>query len=167
MGLQLNYGGTSGLGNQPTLQNNYWGSSRPVNQVSLGGALQPTPTFNITPIAPSPSAANPQGTWSSLSGISTAPAQGGFMNWMNTNSAGLGMAFQGIGTIANIYGGLQQLKQNKEAFNWQKSVGETNLANSIKSYNTQLADRAASRGKSQGWSQEQVDEYVKSNQLSR
>ena len=43
----------------------------------------------------------------------------------------------------------------------------TNLNNSIQSYNTSLEDRARARGVMEGQSDEQVQSYIDKNKLSR
>ena len=41
------------------------------------------------------------------------------------------------------------------------------LNTTIQSYNTRLADRARSRGFVEGQSQEQIDDYINKNRMSR
>lgn len=79
----------------------------------------------------------------------------------------IGIGLRGLETLAGLYMGLKQLSLAKKQFKFTKEVTNTNLNNSIKSYNTALADRARSRGFTEGQSQGQIDQYTNSNKLSR
>jgi len=77
----------------------------------------------------------------------------GFKNWYdktyNNNNLDFGnmlgwanVGLQGVGTLANIWGGLQQLKLmkdslalNKDAFNFNKNLATTNFNNSVSAQN--------------------------------
>lgn len=73
-----------------------------------------------------------------------------------------------LSALGGLYAGLQGVKQAKAQFNFQKDYANTNMANQIKSYNTALGDRITSRAAQQGnMSQEQVADYIKSNQMTR
>lgn len=84
---------------------------------------------------------------------------------MNMPTAQLGLA--GISTLGNLWGAFQANKLAKNQFDFTKGVTETNLANSMKAYNTQLADRARSRAAVEGSGQSAADEYIRQNQLTR
>lgn len=97
---------------------------------------------------------------------------GGF--GQNTNSSPLGLNLGtlqgivgGIGAIGNIWQSMQANRLARQQFSYMKDITETNLANQIKSYNTQIADRGRARGFTEGQTQEQIDDYVNSNSLSR
>ena len=90
----------------------------------------------------------------------------GFLSGMD----GLDMAKLGIGgmqTLSSMYFGHQANKLAKDQLNFAKTMGNANLNNSIKSYNTQLGDRARSAAVSTGQTPEQVAAYIAANQLAR
>jgi hypothetical protein len=79
----------------------------------------------------------------------------------------IGLALDGIGTIGSLWAGFKQLSLAKEKFNYEKGITDTNLANSIKSYNTALEDRARSRAFTEGRSQDEANAYVEKNKMTR
>lgn len=83
------------------------------------------------------------------------------------NAPTVGAGLSGLATIGNIWNAFQSQKLAKEQFKYTKGVTETNLANSIASYNTALSDRARSRGAMEGQSQSQIDQYVNDNRAVR
>ena len=89
-------------------------------------------------------------------------------NKFGMNMPSLQLGLQGLSSLAGIWAANKGLKQAKEQFEFQKGVTNTNLNNSIKSYNTALDDRINARAEQQGnMSQEQVADYKRLNQLSR
>lgn len=89
-------------------------------------------------------------------------------NKFGMNIPSLELGLKGLGSIAGIWAANKGLKQAKEQFEFQKGVTNTNLNNSIKSYNTALDDRINARAAQQGnMSQAQVADYKRLNQLSR
>lgn len=74
-----------------------------------------------------------------------------------------GTITQGLASLANIYMGMKGLKQQKEAFNFNKGVVNTNLGNAITDYNRRLGDtlanRALNNGQGQGWVSQQLAQY--------
>lgn len=90
---------------------------------------------------------------------------GGFMKGFGMDDARL--ALNGLQTIGNLWGAFQAMKLAKEQFKYTKGVTDTNLNNQIKTYNTSLADRAASRAVMQGQSQNDANAYVEQNKLTR
>lgn len=87
---------------------------------------------------------------------------------------GSGLGFN-VGTMQLALGGLQTLgslwqaweanKLAKEQFKFQKDFANTNLANSIKSYNTALEDRGRSRAFTEGQSETEAQAYIDGNRL--
>lgn len=78
----------------------------------------------------------------------TPPA--GSQGWFGIDGLGknLNTLQMGLGTIAgfaNLWNGFQQNKLARQAFNHQKGILDTNLANQIKSFNLQLDDKLRSR----------------------
>jgi hypothetical protein len=77
------------------------------------------------------------------------------------------LGLKGLGSAFNLWNAFQANKIAKDQLAWSKEFGNANLNNSIKSYNTQLDDRAASRMSSMGWTPEQVAAYTEKNKVSR
>lgn len=77
------------------------------------------------------------------------------------------LALGGLQSLAGIYNAFQTNKLANKQFKFTKDVTNTNLNNSIKSYNTALSDRANSRYFTQNQSQAEADKYIAANQLSR
>ena len=106
----------------------------------------------------------------SVSGLptdfATQGGSGGLFGGMDTLKTA-NLAIAGLQTLGNLWGAWQAQKLAKEQFKWTKNFSEANLANSIKSYNTALYDRARSRGHMEGQSQAQIDGYVLDNSLTR
>ena len=61
-----------------------------------------------------------------------------------------GSALQGVGSMANIYMGLQGMREQKRNNSLQREVLNTNLNNSISDYNRRLEDRLRSRAVAHG-----------------
>lgn len=113
-------------------------------------------------------------------GSSTSSWWDGFNNGLkNTflNSDGswnlqnIGAGIQGLGSLAsafgNLYMGNKALKFAKNQFNFQKDLANTNLNNSIKSYNTKLGDIANTRSVMETGSTGKYDNWYNDNKLSR
>lgn len=101
-------------------------------------------------------------------GINTLAGAGGAgdtgFGWnMGTAQVGLS-ALQSLGGLWNAF---QSNKLAKDQFRFTKEFANTNLNNSIQSYNTQLADRARARAAVEGQTDAQRDQYINDNRLSR
>lgn len=83
------------------------------------------------------------------------------------NAPTLQMGLSGLNTLGNLYGAWQANKLARDQLNFTKNVTNTNLNNSIQSYNTALSDRARSRGFTEGRSDTEVADYISANRLSR
>lgn len=77
------------------------------------------------------------------------------------------LALSGLGTIANIWAAFQAQKLAKQQFNFTKDFANTNLANQVQSYNTTLADRARSRGFTEGQAPGVTAAYISQNSLPK
>ena len=77
----------------------------------------------------------------------------------------IGLAIDGLNTMGNLWGAFQAQKLAKRAFRFERDFANTNLANSIKSYNTSLSDRAQSRFAFEGRSPEEAQAYIDQNKL--
>lgn len=80
-----------------------------------------------------------------------------------TGAQTFGSVAQGLAGLGNIYLGLQGMKQQKKAFEFNKGVINTNLGNAITDYNRRLGDtlanRALNNGQGQGWVSSQLQKY--------
>ena len=83
----------------------------------------------------------------------------------NMPTAQLGLS--ALGSLANLWGGFQANKLARDNFNFTKDITNTNLNNSIKSYNTNLEDRARARGAAEGQTADQIASYVDRNRMTR
>lgn len=94
-----------------------------------------------------------------------AAGASGFKFGLNAPTAQMGL--QGLNTLGGLWGAFQAQKLAREQFDFTKNTTNTNLNNSIKSYNTALEDRARSRGFTEGQSTSQTQSYIDNNRLSR
>lgn len=94
-----------------------------------------------------------------------AGGAGGFQ--FGANMPTLQMGIGALGTLGNLWGAFNANKLAKDQFKFTKSVTNTNLNNSIQSYNTALSDRINARAVAQGMSDEERDNYIAANRLSR
>ena len=90
---------------------------------------------------------------------------GGFNFGFNPDTFKFGL--QGLGTLGNLWGAFQANKLARDQLDFTKNITNTNLNNSIQSYNTSLADRARARGIAENQDQSQIDDYIARNRLSR
>ena len=81
--------------------------------------------------------------------------------WMDFGKFALGALQTGM----DIYSGLKQLNLAKDQFNFTKNAFNTNLANSIKSYNNALEDRARSRYAYMTGNASNADNYINQHKL--
>lgn len=91
--------------------------------------------------------------------------KGGWLGEGRMGDIGAGLA--GLQTLGNLWMGFKQMKLANKSFKMNKMMAETNLANQMKAYNTNLGDRARSRGFTEGQNQDQIDRYVSDNRAVR
>jgi len=112
-------------------------------------------------IALSPLAANVAGIDGIGAKAGAAPDIGGTFLGMNQGQWGnINTGLNALGALGGVYGSLRGIRQAKDAFNFNKGVINTNLANSIGDFNRRLEDVAASRAAYGGMGQDYVDNYV-------
>lgn len=97
--------------------------------------------------------------------LPTGSNAGGFNFGFNPDTFKFGL--QGLGTLGNLWGAFQANKLARDQLDFTKNITNTNLNNSIQSYNTSLADRARARGIAENQDQSQIDDYIARNRLSR
>ena len=106
-----------------------------------------------------------------LSGNTANPATSffgsGSASQLGLNIPTFQLGLGALGSLANIYSGFQANSLAKDQLAFTKSITNTNLNNSIKSYNTQLEDRARSRATAENRDQSSADAYIAANKLSR
>lgn len=108
----------------------------------------------------------PTGATSSSSLVPIAGGgAGGFQLGLNVPTLQMGLS--GLNSLGNIWGAFQAQGLARDQLNFTRNVTNANLNNSIQSYNTALADRARARGAAEGQTQEEINNYVASNRLSR
>ena len=130
------------------------------------GMSSPLSTGMTVPTTPNTSAnwTPPAVTGSNVAGAGSNLGAG---TGLGFNVGTGGIAIQGLSSLADIWSAMQQQKLAKEQFGFQKEVTNTNLNNSIKSYNTALEDRFGSRGVAEGRSDEYTRDKIAQNRLSR
>lgn len=77
------------------------------------------------------------------------------------------LALGGLQTLGNIWAARKAYGLQRDIFNHQRDLSETNLMNSIQSYNTALSDRSNTRAHMEGRDQASADEYVEENRMRR
>lgn len=138
---------------------NYFGSIVP-EQILPYNPQQQQGGFNFLPQQPM-----------AISGLNSGSlggglGSGGFFSGMS----GLDKAQLGLGALNSLYGiwgGIQANNMAKKQFRLGSAIANTNLDNSIKSYNTSLEGRARARGAMEGQTDAQVSAYIDRNRLSR
>jgi len=83
------------------------------------------------------------------------------------NAPTLKMGLSGLSTLGNLWGAWQSNRLARDQLNFTKGVTNTNLNNSIQSYNTALEDRARSRAAMEQQTPQQMQDYIDRNRLSR
>ena len=84
-----------------------------------------------------------------------------------TTGGYIGAGIAGLQTLGNLWMGFKQMKLANKSFKFNKQMAQTNLANTMRAYNTSLGDRARSRGFTEGQSQSQIDAYVADNRARK
>jgi hypothetical protein len=83
----------------------------------------------------------------------------------NLPTAQLGLS--ALGSLGSLWGAFNASNLAQKQFDYTKGVTDTNLNNSIKSYNTALEDRARARASVTGQSSTDTQAYIDKNSLSR
>ena len=118
-----------------------------------------------------PTGFNTSNSWTppgaAITGSVTPTGAGGMGTGLGLNVGTGQVALSGLGALASVWGASKQNKLANDQFKFQKDFANTNLNNSIKSYNTTLEDRLTARGAVQGQSSADVQEQIARNRLSR
>lgn len=104
--------------------------------------------------------------------VATQPLQMGLPNiggndaggWFGIEGLGknldtLKLGIGGLGTLAGLWNGFQQVKLARDSFDHNRGIIDTNMANGIRSFNLALDDKVRSRGAYEGQSQAQQDAH--------
>jgi hypothetical protein len=108
---------------------------------------------------------NDVGAGASYSDVQKFRPNGGNMGGLGFNLDTANLALGGLQSLGNLWQAWEANKLAKEQFKFQKGFSQTNLANSIQSYNTTLEDRTRSRAFTEGQSPEQAQMYIDKNRL--
>lgn len=100
---------------------------------------------------------------SSNSGTSTGTNQDQIGFGFNMPTLALGI--RGLSALGNLWSGFQANKMAQKQYNLAKEAYQTNLANSIKSYNTALTDRIRARAAMETGDRNAYDDYLNENKL--
>lgn len=167
--------------------NPYASVPAPTAPMSFGSTLPAVPTPVVAPYSMGAGGPNvavpkvntsvaPAGIISDTTGQGTKPGDtleqvGLFGNLTNKDGS---LNWGSLGNIANIvgsFGGLwnafQSQKLARETFNFEKQAYNTNLNNTLKSYNTALEDRAYSRATQNNADRSTAQQYVDQNRMTR
>lgn len=90
-------------------------------------------------------------------------AGGGLGFNMDTLRLGLG----GLQTIGNLWNSFEANNLAKDQFGYTKKITDTNLDNSIRSYNTTLEDKIRARSAMEGRPEGYSEEYIAKNSARR
>lgn len=130
------------------------GASNPTGAYLQGGTSMQTGGVGSTLATPT-----------SMAAPTTMGAPGGMGTGLGMNMGTGQLALGAIGTIGNLWMAWNAQKMAQKQFEYQKGITDTNLTNSIKSYNTSLIDRITSRAAMQGEDQSYINDYLDDNRL--
>lgn len=142
-----------------------WGS--PLLDASAGGYGGITAPEMLTPSIGGYGAGMTAPMTPTLPGATPSLNQSMFGGGLGMNMDTAKLALSGIGTLGSLYGAFQAAGLAKKQFNYTRDVTETNLANQLKTYNTQLTDRANNRAIVEGRTPGETQSYIDRNQLTR
>lgn len=94
---------------------------------------------------------------------SPAPQAGGIGFNLGTGQ----LALQGLGALGNFWNAREARNMARDQFDFAKGIANTNINNSIQSYNTALEDRLRARGATEGSSDSAVADQIARNRLTR
>ena len=135
-----------------------------------GSSFTVNPQYDLTPYLQQ--FGMPSSTPTSVAGLpafgspSTVPQTNGLANWFKDGDNIAAVAGV-LGSLNSIYSGNKQLKLAREGLDFQKTAFNTNLNNSIQSYNTALEDRIRGRTSDYAGKDMDVSAYLAANSLRR
>lgn len=103
--------------------------------------------------------------WSGNSAVRPGAAAPGGMGGLGFNMDTAKLALGGLQTIGSLWQAWEANKLAKDQFKFQKDFANTNLANSIQSYNTTLEDRGRTRAFAESQDPAMAQAYLDKNRL--
>lgn len=97
--------------------------------------------------------------------VELAGGKSGFFGADGFNIGDVGTISDIIGSFGSIWGAIQTNKLAKEEMAFQKQAYQTNLTNSLASYNTALTDRTTARHAQNERSPAETAAYIEANRL--
>lgn len=94
-------------------------------------------------------------------------SRGGAGSGLGFNIPTAQLGLQGLGTLTGLYTGLKSLGMAKDQFNFQKEIANTNLNNSMSTFNNSLEDRLRTRAQFNQDSPESAREAFERQKLTR
>lgn len=126
----------------------------------------PTTFGGVTPTATDDSLMSVFNSW--LKGDTARMLFGGTDPDTGFESKGMvAPTLQGLGSLFSAWTGMQSLGLAQDQLQFQKDAYNTNLNNSIQSYNTQLEDRIRGRTSNYAGKEEDVQTYLANNRLGK
>lgn len=153
-------------GMNPTQDFSLFGSNsyNPMQSTVLNAS--PTSFGSVTPQVTDGSLMSSFNSW--LQGDTGRTLFGGTDPNTGFQSAGLvAPTLQGLGSLFSAWTGMQSLGLAQDQLQFQKDAYNTNLNNSIQSYNTQLEDRIRGRTSNYAGKEEDVQTYLANNRLGK
>ena len=139
-------------------------SYNPMQSSVLGG--QSTPMTGVVSPATDGSLMSSFNSW--LQGDTGRSLFGGTDPNTGFQSAGIvAPTLQGLGSLFSAWNGMQSLGLARDQLQFQKDAYNTNLNNSIQSYNTQLEDRIRGRTSNYAGKEQDVQTYLDNNRLGK
>ncbi len=145
-----------------------------LNYTGVGGSGSYAPAAPVTSQMPSAQGQQQQGVSGSFNsqmagagGGIAAPSSGGMTSPQLTGWQKFGYVTDGLGAIGGLWGSIQQNKIAKQQLALSREAFETNIRNSIQSYNTTLEDRIRARYAMEGRGSGEADAYLDENRLRR
>lgn len=146
-----------------------------VNSYELPSINPSTPMYGGTSMGYSFPSLNPrQGLYSTTgtvdnSGFSLGSNNTNTQSPFGWNMGTLNFGLQGLQSLGNLWGGFQSMKLAKDQYNLARDTANTNMNNSIQSYNTALEGRARARAIAENNTNvdSYVGEYMDRNRLTR
>lgn len=142
--------GSFGQPQQPTLFNGV-SADQPSNYGGIFG-LSATPSWPTDGLA--------------VPGKPPGAGAGDGASWFGRDGY-LSTGIQGLQALSGAYLGFKQLAQAKDALNFQKKAYNTNLTNSVQTYNNSLQDRINGRTADYAGKEGDVQAYLASHELKK
>ncbi len=159
----------SSLAGSPGFANS-WGMGGGAPYMTPAGGMEVLapmqPQAQLNPLAFMPKVNTAPGVGAGA-GVPGAGPQAGAGSPLGFNLGTGQLALSGLQTLGGLWAAFESRKMAKQQFNYTKEITDTNLGNQIRSYNTQLTDRANTRAIVNGQSAADRDRYIEENRARR